>query len=155
MNASFLFNSDLFAQITINPLNFWKRTKKNKFFSGCNITTGNGANFQKKVIIWLYSLAEILHRHPEGNIALVEIQWLPPFHGIFQNLKKIKYLLKFIESYTYVTLQKKEVCAQFFVPVKHFKICYVFVKRKPMKFFLFSFWASLSFTLWMPCSMST
>ena len=75
---------------------------------------------------------EILHRHPEGNIALAEIQWQPPFHGIFQNLKKIKYLLKFIEIDTYVTLQKKEVCAQFFVPVKHFKICHIVCIRKPM-----------------------
>ena len=54
-------------------------------------------NFQKKkFVIWLYSLVEILHRHPEGNIALVEIQWLPPFHGIFQNLKKNQI---FIEIY--------------------------------------------------------
>jgi len=78
---------------------------------------------------------EILHRHPEGNIALVEIQWLPPFHGIFQNLKKIKYLLKFIEIDTYVTLQKKRGLRSNFVPVKHFKLCHILYIRKPMQFF--------------------
>ena len=59
-------------------------------------------NFKKKVI-WLYSLVEILRRHPEGNIALAEIQWQPPFHGIFQNLKnKIK--LKFREIDIYISI---------------------------------------------------
>ena len=34
--------------------------------------------------------------------------------------------------YYLYTIQKKEVCAQQKCPSKHFKICYVYVKRKPM-----------------------
>ena len=34
-------------------------------------------------------------------------------------------------SRTKCTLQKKEVCAQLFDLEKHFKICYVYGKRKP------------------------
>ena len=37
-----------------------------------------------------------------------------------------------ITNYYYYTLQKKEVFAQLFDLAKHFKICYVYVKRKPM-----------------------
>ena len=45
------------------------------------------------------------------------------------------------------TLQKKEVCAQLFVPAKRFKICHIYKKRKPTYFFRFSFRAFLSITL--------
>ena len=96
MNTSFVFINIFLTQIYLhkspyNPLNFEKGQKRIIFFFGMQHNNFSAAiNFQKKkkFVIWLYSLAEILHRHPEGNIALVEIQWLPPFHGIFQNLKK-------------------------------------------------------------------
>ena len=45
------------------------------------------------------------------------------------------------------TLQKKEVCTQLFNLEKCFKICYVYVKRKPKYIGNSSFRATLSFTL--------
>ena len=44
---------------------------------------------------------------------------------------------------TTLTPQKKEVCAQWNVPVKRFKICYTLCIRKPMYFF--SFFISCNF----------
>ena len=64
-----------------------------------------------------------------------------------------KNLLEFLFGWLN-TLQKKEVWDQLFCPAKRFKICHIYRKRKPYSFFHFSFWATFSFTLWMPQSMS-
>ena len=44
-----------------------------------------------------------------------------------------------------VTCQKLEVCTQWNVPVKHFKICYISFIKKPCSFFPFSFHTTLYF----------
>ena len=57
------------------------------------------------------------------------------------------FLEKYIKVLYTITLQKNEICAQLFALEKFFKICFVYVKRKPKYFIHFSFWTTLSFTL--------
>ena len=52
--------------------------------------------------------------------------------------------MKKILTYINVTLQEKNVYAQLFDLEKHFKISYVYVKRKPMQFFSFQAFLSLT-----------
>ena len=47
----------------------------------------------------------------------------------------------------FITLQKKQVCAQLFDLEKCFKICYVYGKRKPKQFFLFFIQSNFHFYL--------
>ena len=44
-----------------------------------------------------------------------------------------------------ITLQKKEVRDQIFVPGEHFKFCHIYRKRKPMYIVFFSFFISSNF----------
>ena len=67
------------------------------------------------------------------------------------NFQDIVYSFRLYDKplcHTYVTLQKKELCAQLFDLEKCFKICYVYIKRKPNQLgFLFFISSNFEFYL--------